>query len=154
MRLKRTPRPRTKKSSEQVGLEYGFRSGLEEKIAQELLDAGVKFTFEEHVIKYVKPETPAKYTPDFILENGIIIESKGRFLSDDRKKMLLVKKQHPTLDIRMVFSSSKQRIGKKSKTTYAMWCEKNGFPFADVSIPVAWRNEPKRPNYLIDAVDQ
>ena len=26
------------------------------------------------------------YTPDFILENGIVIETKGRFVSNDRRK--------------------------------------------------------------------
>ena len=145
MRLKKLPTPATKSSKE-----HGYRSGLEEKIAQDLLEAGVDFKYEEHPIKYTKPEKAARYTPDFILPNGIIIETKGRFLTPDRQKMILVKKQHPDLDIRFVFSRSAQRIGKKSKTSYGMWCEKNGFPFADVSIPKAWLAEKKRPNKLID----
>lgn len=130
-------------STKQVGLKYGFRSGLEEAIAEKLTSKGVGFTFEELVIPYVKPEKPAKYTPDFKLANGIIIESKGRFLTEDRQKHLLVKAQHPEHDIRFVFSNSKTKISKRSKTTYADWCIKNGFLYADKDIPDAWLKEKK-----------
>ena len=128
-------------SSKQVGLKYGFRSGLEESIAEDLTSKGVGFSFEELVIPYIKPEKPAKYTPDFVLENGIIIESKGRFLTEDRQKHLLVQKQHPEFDIRFVFSNSKTKISKRSKTTYADWCDKHGFKYADKEIPDAWLKE-------------
>lgn len=129
---------RTSSSPQQVGLKYGFRSGLEEKIAAELKAAGVPFTFEEKVIEYTRPQRTAKYTPDFVLPSGIIVETKGRFVTADRQKHLLVKSQHPTLDIRFVFSNSRSRISKKSSTTYAMWCERYGFKFADKSIPKEW----------------
>lgn len=125
----------------QVGLKYGFRSGLEERIADDLTSKGVSFTFEQLVIPYVKPEKAAKYTPDFELPNGIIIESKGRFLTEDRQKHLLVQKQHPEYDIRFVFSNSKTKISKRSATTYANWCEKHGFTYADKEIPDAWLKE-------------
>jgi len=125
-------------------LSNGYRSGLEERIAQELLEAGVPFEYEELVINYIKPEKAARYTPDFVLPNGIIVETKGRWLTADRQKHLLVQKQHPALDIRFVFSRSKERIGKKSKTTYAMFCEKYGFKYADTSIPDEWLKETKK----------
>lgn len=128
-------------TTSQVGLKYGFRSGLEERIAEDLTSKGVGFSFEELVISYVKPEKPAKYTPDFVLQNGIIIESKGRFLTEDRQKHLLVQRQHPELNIRFVFSNSKTKISKRSKTTYADWCEKHGFLYADKEIPDAWLKE-------------
>ena len=128
-------------SPKEVGLKYGFRSGLEERIADNLTSKGVGFTCEELVIPYVKPEKPAKYTPDFRLENGIIIESKGRFLTEDRQKHLLIQKQHPEHDIRFVFSNSKTKISKRSKTTYGDWCEKHGFIYADKDIPDAWLKE-------------
>ena len=76
--------------------------------------------------------------------NGIIIETKGVFDVDDRKKHLLIQKQYPKLDIRFVFSSSKTRIYKGSKTTYADWCDKYGFKFADKWIPDKWLRESKR----------
>jgi hypothetical protein len=119
----------------------GFRSGLEQKIAESLDKAGVSYKYEDQVIEYLKPAKIAKYTPDFVLENGIIIEVKGRFLTADRQKHLLVRKQRPELDIRFVFSRSKERISKKSRTTYAMWCEKHGFLYADETIPLEWLQE-------------
>ena len=130
-----------KKPTAGVRTSNGFRSGLEAKIAQALDAAGVAYTYEDQVIEYLKPAKIARYTPDFVLENGIIIEVKGRFLTADRQKHLLVKQQFPDLDIRFVFSRSKERISKKSKTTYAMWCEKHGFIFSDETIPSQWLEE-------------
>lgn len=120
--------------------ENGYRSGLEEKIAQELASLGVSVSYEskDAVITYKKPESTHKYHPDWVLPNGIIVESKGRFLTADRQKHLLIKKQFPKYDIRFVFSRSKTPISKGSKTTYADWCIKNDFIFADKSIPLAW----------------
>ena len=117
---------------------HGFRSGLEDKVSQQLLDEGVPVKYEEMYIEYTRPQSSHKYTPDFELPNGIIIETKGRFMVADRKKHLLIKEQHPELDIRFVFSSSKAKLSKGSKTTYALWCTKNGFKFADRLIPRAW----------------
>lgn len=134
MKLHKTPTTRTSISN-------GFRSGLEERIAQELLEAGVEFTYEDQVIRYEKPSKISRYTPDFVLSNGIIIETKGRFLTADRQKHLLVKNQHPEKDIRFVFSRSKERISKQSKTTYADWCDKHGFKYADTHIPESWIKE-------------
>lgn len=130
-------------NSKQVGLKYGFRSGLEESIAEHLTIKRVGFKFEEMVIPYTKPARVSKYTPDFVLENGIIIESKGRFVTADRQKMILVKAQHPDLDIRFIFSNSRTKISKRSKTTYGDWAEKNGFPYADKLIPDSWLKEKK-----------
>ena len=124
-----------------VGLKYGFRSGLEEKVAKYLTSNGVKFTFETLKVPYVKPETKHTYTPDFILDNGIIIETKGRWLLDDRKKHLLIRKQHPNLDIRILFQNANAKISKGSKTSYADFCEKHGIPYAHREIPVAWLKE-------------
>lgn len=118
-----------------------YRSGLEEAIAEQLRQAGVVAAYEEDKIPYVTPATPHKYTPDFRLPNGIYIETKGRFETADRKKHLLIKEQHPELDIRFVFTRSKATISKASKTTYAMWCDKNGFQYADKWIPDAWLKE-------------
>ena len=123
--------------SAERGRKYGYRSGLEDRISEQLKSKSVLFKYEEFKIKYEVNEVRT-YTPDFELPNGIIIESKGRFVAADRKKHLLVKKQHPELDIRFVFSNSKNKINKWSKTTYAMWCEKNGFLYADKLIPEEW----------------
>lgn len=118
----------------------GYRSGLEEDIAKELEVKGVAYEYEAFSIKYEVNEA-RRYTPDFRLPNGIIIESKGRFTASDRKKHLLVQKQHPEYDIRFVFSNSKAKLNKGSKTTYADWCLKHGFQFADKHIPEDWIKE-------------
>lgn len=121
-----------------------FRSGLEEKIAAQLEAAGLPVAFEQFKLKYTVPQREATYTPDFLLRNGIIIESKGIFDVDDRKKHLLIREQHPELDIRFVFSSSRAKLYKGSKTSYAEWCEQYGFQFADKLIPAGWLKEPNR----------
>jgi hypothetical protein len=133
----------TKRSltAKQVAAKYGFRSGLEERIAEQLDKAGVEYTYEKLKLDYVKPASKHVYTPDFVLSNGIIIETKGRFLLADRQKHVLVKRHNPTLDIRFVFSNSNARISKASTTTYAQWCIKNGFKYADKTIPEEWMNE-------------
>lgn len=126
-----------------AGLKHGFRSGLEKAVADQLQAASVPVRYEDSasVIRYVKPERKSRYTPDFVLPNGIIIETKGRFVTADRQKHLLIQKQRPGLDIRFVFSNSRQKIAKGSKTAYADWCEKNGFKYADKFIPEEWINE-------------
>lgn len=123
------------------GIIKGYRSGLEERLAKQLQEAGVGAGYESLTITYEVPTSTHKYTPDFPLTNGIIVESKGLFDSDDRKKHLLVKQQHPHLDIRFVFSRSSTPIYKGSKTSYAEWCYRYGFQFADKLIPEAWLKE-------------
>jgi hypothetical protein len=116
----------------------GYRSGLEEDLDATLKKIGVDGQYEQHKIKYVKPETHHTYTPDFRLPNGIFIETKGRFVTEDRKKHILIKSQHPKLDIRFVFQNSRNKLRKGSKTTYADWCIKYGFLYADKDIPAEW----------------
>lgn len=129
---------RKKFSRKAVAAKYGFRSGLELDIDNALKSQGIDGEYEQHIINYVKPATKHKYHPDFKLPNGIFVESKGRFLAADRKKHLLIKEQQPELDIRFVFSNSNTKIAKNSKTTYADWCRKYGFQFADKDIPEEW----------------
>jgi hypothetical protein len=128
-------------TAKQVAIKYGFRSGLEERVAEQLDQLGIEYTYEKVKLKYIKPASQHVYTPDFVLANGIIVETKGRFLAPDRQKHILVKRHNPDLDIRFVFSNSNARISKTSKTTYAMWCRKYGYQFADKAIPSEWLNE-------------
>jgi len=127
----------TKSKIRQQAIKNGYRSGLEDVISKDLKDRGVDFGYETVKINWQLVENKT-YTPDFILPNGIIIESKGRFVPEDRKKHLKVREQNPKLDIRFVFSNSRNKIRKGSKTTYAMWCEKNNFLYADKRIPDEW----------------
>ena len=124
-------------------IKHGYRSGFEHKVSDQLKENKIKFEYETTVIDYIKPETQHTYTIDFTLPNGILVETKGRWVLEDRKKHLLIKKQHPELDIRMVFQSSKTKIRKGSKTTYAMYCDKHNIPWAEKVIPESWLKEKK-----------
>lgn len=132
----------------------GFRSGLESSNATFLRQHGVPFEYETRRIYYVVPRRRASYTPDFVLPNGIIIETKGLFDAEDRQKHILIKQQFPDLDIRFVFSRSAttltkvmkivegQKIRRENPTTYATWCQTHGFQFADKVPPLGWLSEP------------
>lgn len=120
---------------------HQFRSGLEARIAGHLEQLGVDYDFEKMKIRYVRPAQNATYTPDFVLPNGIIVEAKGRFVTKDRQKHLLIKDQFPELDIRFVFSNPASKIGKGSNTSYGDWCENKGYLYATETIPISWIKE-------------
>jgi hypothetical protein len=124
-------------------IKHGYRSGLEETVAEQLKGCKVNYEYEDkkNIVKYIKPATNHTYLPDFKLPNDIIVETKGRFVLADRKKHELINQQHPELDIRFVFSNSNTKISKKSKTTYGMWCDKLGIPYADKTVPLEWLEE-------------
>jgi len=124
-----------------VAKKYGFKSGLEENVSKQIESKGIAVEYESEKVAYVIPASEHTYNPDFKLPNGIRVETKGRFVIADRKKHLLVKEQNPNLDIRFVFSNSKNKINKKSKTTYGDWCDKHGFKYADKEIPDSWFSE-------------
>ena len=116
-------------------IKNGYNSGLEEDIAKK---HGIKKYYEIEKIEYIIPESNHSYTPDFSLPNGIILETKGRFTADDRKKHILIKKQHPELDIRFLFRKADKRLKKGSKTTCGEWCDKHGFKYCEKEIPKSW----------------
>jgi hypothetical protein len=119
-----------------------YRSGLESTIAAALLAVGVVALYEQVRIPFTQPAKSRTYTPDFLLPNGIIVETKGIWDASDRQKHALVKAQHPDLDIRLVFSSAKAKIAKGSSTTYAACADKLGIPWADKKVPPEWLSEP------------
>lgn len=125
------------------GIAEGYRSGLEESTATDLAERGVGFTYEETKIKWTDLKVRS-YTPDFVLENGIIIETKGRFVSTDRRKHKEIQKQFPEHDIRFVFNNSRAKLYKGAKSTYGDWCKSNGFLYSDKLIPVEWTEEEKK----------
>ena len=113
-----------------------FRSQLEERIADLLQELGVSYEYESTRVPYTIQHF---YNPDFILPNYVHLEAKGYWTSQDRRKILAVKKENPDLDLRMVFQAPYNKISKKSKTTYAQWCEKHNIPWcAFHTIPIDW----------------
>ena len=129
----------TRSKLRKAALKAGFRSGLEQDNAKHLDAHSIGYEYEKLKVSFIAK--PRFYTPDFQMDNGIIIETKGRFIPSDRAKHLLIKQQHPELDIRFVFSHSGQKLSKTSKQTYGGWCDKHGFLYADRLIPVEWMKE-------------
>tara|TARA_B100001094_G_scaffold316243_1_gene357218 strand:+ start:453 stop:812 length:360 start_codon:yes stop_codon:yes gene_type:complete len=114
-----------------------FRSQFEKRVALDIRMQGGKFEYEQHKISY-RPQVRT-YTPDFYIpETDIYIEAKGRFISSDRTKMLMVQQQHPELDIRFLFMNCHQKIYKGSKTSYGQWCGKHNFKWANKVVPLDW----------------
>ena len=103
-----------------------FRSKLEENVASLLEGLGISYEYEAEKLSYVIEH---RYTPDFKLPNYKYLEVKGYWDAEDRRKILAVKKDNPDIDLRMVFQSPYNTISKKSKTTYAKWCEKHDIPW-------------------------
>lgn len=116
-----------------------YRSKLEQRLGEGVLKGA---SYEPYYITYTK--LPGKYTPDFVLDNKIVLEVKGYFQARDRTKMLRVRGCNPGLDVRFVFQAPRNTLGKKSDTTYAQWAEKHGFKWCDAKDTAtlnAWKKE-------------
>ena len=121
------------------GYRLPYRSKFEVRVAADLGKRKVDFQYEKVSFDYV-PKI-RNYTPDFYLpESKIYIETKGRLTTNDRVKHLLIKDQYPDLDIRFVFVNADNKISRTSKTTYANWCDRHKFLWAESLVPMEWLN--------------
>lgn len=131
-----------------------MRSKFEKRIAKELDDAGVSYEYEQFSYAYTEPlrrnsifcsscsstdiRRSGWYTPDFFLDSGIIIETKGRFTAADRRKMLAVREAHKDLeDIKLCFMRD-NKIHRSSKTHYSDWAMENGFDYSIGNLKDEW----------------
>lgn len=121
-----------------------YRSGLEDQVAAFLKEVQKEVRYEKLKIEW-EDLRYRTYTPDFQLDNGILIETKGMFNMDDRRKHIAVKQQHPKLDIRFVFSNANAKLYKGAKSRYCDWCDKHGFKWAHRVIPQEWLTEKGKP---------
>ncbi len=133
-------------SKRAAALKYGYKSGLEHMVADQIKTADYPLNYETETLNYVVPERKAKYTPDFIFtkRNGqlMYIETKGRWTSIDRLKMKHVLASNPDIDIRMIFQTPTQKISKGSKTTYEAYALKLGIKHVSKKdIPTEWMDE-------------
>lgn len=114
-----------------------FKNKFESRISEELHAKGATPQYETFTIPYTQHKT---YKPDFKIKGSrgtIIIEAKGLFDAEDRRKHREVREQHPEYDIRFIFYGD-YKISKKSKTRYSDWCKKNGFLCAINHVPDEW----------------
>lgn len=82
-----------------------------------------------------------RYTPDFFLPNGIVIEAKGKFTPKMRKKILAVVESNPDKDLRLLFMRDNWLTSAKKKK-YTDWCTYHNIKSAvGDKIPEDWINE-------------
>ena len=84
-----------------------------------------------------------EHMSSLIPEYNFYVETKGFFMSEDGTKHLTFREQHPNIDIRFVFSNSKNKLRKGAKTTYGEWCDRNGFLYSDRVIDENWLKKEK-----------
>ena len=108
------------------------RSKLEERFETILQEFGVTYEYEVTKIPYTIPESYHVYTVDWTVLNGKLIETKG-YLSDhaERRKYVLLKEQHPELDLRFVFDNPNKLCGG-TKMSHAKWADKYGFKWCSI----------------------
>lgn len=126
-----------KKASREVARMVGMRSMGEVRYSAEEHEAtGIPYEYEPDTFEY-KVEETRNYTPDFRYRKKgrkvryFYVEYKGVLTLDDRKKAVLFREQHPNIKFYFVFQKPGNKIRRGSKTTYGMWCDKNGFKWSD-----------------------
>ena len=138
-------KPKKKSTAARIAKLVGLRSIGEVRFAANLRERNIGYEYEPEKFKYVP--TIRSYCPDFRIKkrkrNGgyFYIEYKGNLRGSDRTTLKLIKKQYPTLDLRLIFEKPLNKLNKKSKTTYAAWAEQYGFPWAEKVLPPEWARE-------------
>ena len=113
----------------------GFRSGFEGRVAS-YLTGEINWSYEGRSFDLLIPRS---YTPDFFLENGVVLEVKGYFDAEDRRLIKLFREQHSDVDLRMVLQKPHQKLTKTGKMTYATWCDKHNVPWCEgPTVPTGW----------------
>jgi predicted nuclease of restriction endonuclease-like RecB superfamily len=109
-----------------------LRNKFETKIYRQLKKHKVLFNYELEKIPFVLAR---HYVPDFVVftPNGkIYIETKGHLRREDKAKLVAIKRQHPEMDLRILFYSRKK--------DQISWADRHGFKYAFENIPEEWIN--------------
>ena len=107
-----------------------LKNKFEKRTYSYLRRAKVQFKYESEKILYILAR---HYIPDFVIitpTGKIYVECKGYLRPEHKAKMIAVKKQHPEIDLRILFYASNKKNIK--------WAEKNGFRYAVDKIPKEW----------------
>ena len=128
-----------------------FKSRLEYNIAMSLWRRGIEFEYERESWEYHADVykglcahcgghdivSVRKYTPDFFLPNGIVVETKGRLDSSTRTQLLAVMESNPDKELVLVFARDNW-MTKAHKNRYSDWCLKHKIDFHVGDIPDEW----------------
>ncbi|MDA7495960.1 hypothetical protein OAA57_00780 [bacterium] len=113
---------------------------FEARVIEDLNERGVSYQYEPDKMAYY---VERHYIPDLAVGN-MIVELKGYLRQDSQRKMKSIKAQYPDLDIRFVFQKASSTIqgAKKrkdgSKMTCGEWADRQGFVWAEGTIPEEW----------------
>lgn len=144
MKPKKQTKPRKPPKQPNNPRKIPYRSAFEVSLSKQLNEAGVPFKFEPDTLPYIRNGKVHGYTPDFRVADGIYLEGKGYFHggTKDRHKLILVKDQHPELDLRIIFQTEGRAVSKDTTLTYGDWADLNGFTWAGGGkIPDEWLQE-------------
>jgi hypothetical protein len=109
-----------------------YRSKFESNVATSLSKRGIDFQYEVKKFPFVQPAVKRNYTPDFFIsETDLFVECKGKLTSDERKKLLWWRAEHPDVPFVILFMRGRNPIRKGSRTTYMDWAAENGFEAFD-----------------------
>ena len=118
-------------------LDLRGRSHFETAVMRNLKSRGTAFFYEPINLVYT-----SLYKPDILLPNGILVEVKGLFDAADRHKLLSVRENNPSCDIRLLFQRD-NRISSTSRMRYSDWCKKHGFQYhIGAAVPESWLLAP------------
>jgi predicted nuclease of restriction endonuclease-like RecB superfamily len=107
-----------------------LKNKFEIKLDRQIKKSGLPYKYEGEKIPYY---FTGHYIPDFVIKTPkgtLYIEAKGYLRPEHKRKMVAVKRLHPTLDIRIVFYSENKK--------YIKWATKHGFPFCISVLPTEW----------------
>ena len=109
-----------------------FKSKLEEQVWKILKENFPSVKYEPDKFSYTQPAKERKYIPDFKTgRKKVYLEAKGKLDLDTRQKMVWFKDCNPDITVVFLFMNPDNKITKRSKTTYWMWAEANGFKWLD-----------------------
>ena len=129
-------RPSVKKTKQ--GLRGGFETQIAKLLSTQKKELKFDFLYESETFDI---NIKKKYTPDFVIElldgRKKVVECKGYFPDEDRKKTLAFINDYPDIDFLIVFQKA-NRLYSGSNIRYSDWCIKNNIPYSIGSIPDDW----------------
>lgn len=134
-----------------------MRSKFEVLVGDSLKRLGVPFEYEPFNVKYFSRINSAlcavcgskdvhkgrNYRPDFVLGNGIYLESKGKLTSAERSKIIAILDTSNVItrdNYRLLFMRD-NTLSKASTTRYSDWAAKHGIIFhvsQQGEVPIEW----------------
>lgn len=128
-----------------------LRSGLEHHVRDLLHRTGLPHTYEGVRLSYFSRR---EYIPDFMIAGKMVIEVKGFFDVEDRRKLREVKAHHPEIDFRIVFDNPYTFLSKQDRDAFKRWLEKeHGRKRGGPEYIAQWKSVTKRKGAVVTYAD-